>query len=52
MAADSETGLIRIEVAHARPEKQALLALKVASGTTVAEAIELSGIRMNFLICK
>lgn len=39
---------ISVEVAHARPEKQVLLQLQVPAGTTVAEAIELSGIRREF----
>jgi uncharacterized protein len=36
--------LIEIEVAYALPEKQILECLKVPSGTTVAQAIQLSGI--------
>lgn len=39
---------IRIEVVHARPEKQVLLGLDVAPGTTLGEAIEQSGIREAF----
>jgi putative ubiquitin-RnfH superfamily antitoxin RatB of RatAB toxin-antitoxin module len=39
---------IGIEVVHARPEKQVLLALEVAAGTTVQEAIDHSGIRAEF----
>ena len=39
---------IRVEVVHARPEKQVLLQLDVPEGTTVAEAIEQSGIRDAF----
>ena len=39
---------IRVEVAHARPEKQVLLAVEVPPGTTLAQAIELSGIRNEF----
>lgn len=39
---------IRIEVVHARPDRQALLSLDVPVGTTVAEAIELSDIRREF----
>ena len=42
------TGMIRVEVAHARPEKQVLLSLEVPEGTTVAQAIERSGIRDAF----
>lgn len=40
--------LITIEVAHARPEKQVLKSLQVVAGTTVQQAIELSGIREDF----
>jgi putative ubiquitin-RnfH superfamily antitoxin RatB of RatAB toxin-antitoxin module len=39
---------INVEVVHARPDKQALLSVQVPAGTTVAEAIELSGIRQEF----
>lgn len=39
---------IRVEVVHARPDKQVLLALNVAPGTTLGEAIEESGIREAF----
>jgi len=37
--------MINIEVAWGDPEKQVLLALEVEAGTTLVEAIELSGIR-------
>ncbi|MFD1259339.1 RnfH family protein [Entomomonas asaccharolytica] len=36
--------LIKIEVAYALPDKQTLLAISVAEGTTVKQGIELSGI--------
>jgi hypothetical protein len=39
---------VKVEVVHARPEKQVLLALDVAPGTTLGEAIEQSGIREAF----
>ena len=39
---------IIIEVAHARPDKQVLLNLSVPTGTTLKDAIELSGIREEF----
>ena len=39
---------IRVEVVHARPDKQVLLALNVAPGTTLGGAIEQSGIRKAF----
>lgn len=48
MAGPDTRGTIAIEVVHARPEKQVLLALEVPVGTTVREAIELSGIRAEF----
>jgi len=45
---DMSTELISIEVVHARPEKQVLLTVEAPMGTTLAEAIELSGIRDAF----
>lgn len=42
----SET--IAVEVAFALPEKQAIIALKVPSGTTMYEAARLSGITDKF----
>jgi len=39
---------IRVEVAHARPEKQILLSLEVPPGTKLEEAIDLSGMRAHF----
>lgn len=39
---------IRVEVVLAMPERQALVALDVATGTTVAEAIALSGLPQMF----
>ncbi len=39
---------LKIEVVHARPDKQVLLSLEVPEGTTVIEAIDLSGIRDAF----
>lgn len=41
---DHENGLITIEVAYALPERQTVIVLQVIEGTTVAEAIRLSGI--------
>ena len=46
--ADSATRTISVEVAHATPHKQAVLRLELAAGSTVAEAIEQSGIRSVF----
>jgi uncharacterized protein len=39
---------IRVEVAYAAPARQALLELEVAAGTTIGQAIELSGIRAAY----
>jgi putative ubiquitin-RnfH superfamily antitoxin RatB of RatAB toxin-antitoxin module len=48
MDAEHELSEIRIEVAYATHEKQAILALSVPAGTTVAEGIGLSAIRDEF----
>ena len=48
METERETAMIRIEVAYARPDMQTILAIAVAPGTTVAEAIEQSAIRDEF----
>ncbi len=48
METENEADMIRIEVAYAGPDKQTLLAIAVALGTTVAEAIEQSAIRDEF----
>lgn len=42
--ATTEPARIAIEVVYALPERQTLLALHVPAGTTLAQAIELSGI--------
>lgn len=39
---------LNVEVAYARPERQEIIALQVPPGTTVAGAIEASGIRERF----
>ena len=39
---------INVEVVYALPERQVLLTLRVAPGTTVHEAIEQSGIALRF----
>ena len=39
---------IQIEVAYARPDEQALLSLRVAAGSTVAQVIEASGVLAKF----
>lgn len=43
-----ERGTLRVEVVFALPEQQELLALEVAAGTTVAQAIAQSGIASRF----
>lgn len=40
--------VIPIEVAYARPEEQLILQLKVPTGTTALQAIDLSGIVQRF----
>ncbi|MCW8194709.1 RnfH family protein [Proteobacteria bacterium 005FR1] len=39
---------IEVEVAYARPDKQKIIALAVAPGTTALEAAEMSGITKEF----
>jgi hypothetical protein len=46
--AGARAATIRVEVVHARPQQQVLLALDVAPGTTLMQAIEASGIRAAF----
>ena len=48
MDAEHKSPDFRIEVAYATPEKQVILAVFVAPGTTVADGIELSAIRDEF----
>jgi len=45
---DVQTDKIQIEVVYGLPKKQALLALSVAKGTSVEEAINASGIINTF----
>lgn len=40
--------LVNIEVVYALPEKQVLLALKVASGSSIEQALEQSGVLRRF----
>ena len=40
--------MIRIEVAYATPEKQKILAMDVAEGTTLDQAVQQSGIEQHF----
>lgn len=46
--ADVSAQMINIEVAYALPHKQKLLALKVAGGTTMFDAVKQSGISEFF----
>ncbi|NIP16947.1 MAG: RnfH family protein [Xanthomonadales bacterium] len=39
---------LSVEVVHARPERQVLLRIEVSEGTTVMQAIEMSGILQAF----
>ncbi len=39
---------ITVEVAYARPDRQLILPLRVAPGTTVGQAIEMSGLLEKF----
>ena len=47
-AAEADGRTLRVEVAYATPERQVLLAIDVAEGCTLGEAIERSGIRAEF----
>lgn len=44
----TSSAAIHVEVAYARPEEQAVVKLTVAIGTTVEQAVELSGILERF----
>ena len=48
MSAEPKPDFVRVEVAYARPERQALLKIRVPHGTTAREAVRLSGIRGKF----
>jgi len=48
MSGQENRQYIRVEVVLAMPEKQELVALEVVEGTTLAEAITLSGIMEKF----
>ena len=48
MGSETEQKTIHIEVVFAMPDQQELLALDVAEGTTIAQAINLSGIAELF----
>jgi putative ubiquitin-RnfH superfamily antitoxin RatB of RatAB toxin-antitoxin module len=45
---ESENTAIRVEVAYAKPEVQVIIPLDVKEGTTLEEAIQLSGILTQF----
>jgi len=45
---DSEAATLVVEVAYALPDRQLLVKLNVRQGTTVSEAIELSGLKEEF----
>lgn len=44
----ASSAVIHVEVAYARPEQQAVLPLTVAPGTTVEQAVQLSGLLERF----
>lgn len=44
----ASSGTIRVEVAYARPDEQAIIALAVEEGTQAREAVERSGILDRF----
>jgi len=44
----SEDNKIRVEVAYALPDKQAIVEVQVAAGTTALQAAQLSGIAGQF----
>lgn len=46
--ADTAENVISVEVAYATPDKQLIITLKVAAGTTVHEAIAMSNIADEF----
>lgn len=48
MTGQGDSNDLHIEVALAMPERQELIALKVPKGTTLADAITLSGISERF----
>ena len=47
-AADTAQELIDIEVAYARPDSQLIIPLQVPRGTTLQQAVELSGIAERY----
>jgi len=47
-SASAEEGLIEVEVAYAKPEEQVIVTVKVPQGTTIEQAVELSGLLARF----
>jgi uncharacterized protein len=45
---DGGANLIKIEVAYAKPEEQIFVTLNVPQGTTLQQAVELSGLLSRF----
>ncbi len=45
---DNDETLIEIEVAYATPEEQVIVTINVLLGTTIEQAVELSGLLMRF----
>lgn len=43
-----DQGLIEIEVAYAKPEEQVIVAINVPQGTTIEQAVNLSGLLARF----
>jgi uncharacterized protein len=43
-----EEGLIELEVAYAKPEQQAIVTINVPQGTTLEQAVKLSGLLVRF----
>ncbi|MDH5178867.1 MAG: RnfH family protein [Gammaproteobacteria bacterium] len=44
----AETGKIKVEVAYAKPDEQVIIPVMVEEGTTLGQAVELSGILHHF----
>ncbi len=48
MSETSETDMIQVEVAYALPDRQAIIPVNVAAGTTALEAARRSGVAQRF----
>lgn len=46
--ASDESSLVAIEIVYAKPDEQTVVLLNVAQGSTVEQAIRLSGLRERF----